>query len=70
MRARDRLRAPLPMGKTGGEMLSRLQLGKHALIVFYRPLEQAGYEVVLELEYASKAVLADAIQGRQSMRSE
>ena len=51
----ERLRAPLPMGKTGGEMLSRLQLGKHALIVFYRPLEQAGYEVVLELEYASKA---------------
>jgi hypothetical protein len=51
----ERLRAPLPMGRTGGEMLSRLQLGKHALIVFYRPLEQAGYEVVLELEYASKA---------------
>jgi hypothetical protein len=51
----ERLRAPLPMGKTGGEMLSRLQLGKHALIVFYRPLEQAGYEVMLELEYSSKA---------------
>lgn len=51
----ERLRAPLPMGRSGGEMLSRLQRGKHALIVFYRPLEQAGYEVVLELEYASKA---------------
>ena len=51
----ERLRAPLPMGRTGGEMLSRLQLGKQALIVFYRPLAQAGYEVVLELEYASKA---------------
>jgi len=51
----ERLRAPLPMGRAGGEMLSRLTLGKYALIVFYRPLEQAGYEVVLELEYASKA---------------
>jgi len=51
----ERLKAPLPLGRSGGEMLSRLQQGKYALIVYYRPLEQAGYEVVLELEYASRA---------------
>ena len=51
----DRLRAPMRMGKTGGQMISRLQQGRHALIVFYRPMDEAGFEVVLELEYASKA---------------
>ena len=50
----ERLRAPVSMGKTGGEMLSRLQQPPYALIVFYRP-SQDSFEVVLELEYSGKA---------------
>ncbi len=50
----ERLRAPVSMGKTGGEMLSRLQQAPYALIVFYRPSADS-FEVVLELEYSGKA---------------
>lgn len=48
----ERLKAPIPMGKTGGAMLSRLRQGPYALIVFYRGTEQ-GAEMLVELEYES-----------------
>ena len=48
----ERLKAPIPMGKAGGEMVSRLRQGPYALIVFYRGTEQ-GAELVVELEYES-----------------
>ena len=48
----ERLKAPIPMGRTGGAMLSRLRQGPYALIVFYRGTEQ-GAEMLVELEYES-----------------
>lgn len=48
----ERLKAPIPMGKTGGAMVSRLRQGPYALIVFYRGTEQ-GAEMLVELEYES-----------------
>ncbi len=50
----ERQRAPIPMGRTGGEMISRLSQEPHAFIVFYRPVEK-GAEAVLELEYSARA---------------
>ncbi|UCG73739.1 MAG: hypothetical protein JSV45_05030 [Chromatiales bacterium] len=48
----ERLRAPIPMGKAGGAMVSRLRNGPHALIVFYRGTAD-GAELAVELEYES-----------------
>ena len=48
----ERLKAPIPMGKAGGAMLSRLRQGPYALIVFYRGT-QDGAELAVELEYES-----------------
>jgi len=48
----ERLTAPIPMGKAGGAMLSRLRQGPYALIVFYRGTAK-GAEMLVELEYES-----------------
>jgi hypothetical protein len=48
----ERLRAPIPMGRTGGAMVSRLRKGPYALIVFYRGTAK-GAEVAEELEFES-----------------
>ena len=48
----ERLKAPVPMGKAGGAMISRLRQGPYALIVFYRGTD-AGAELAVELEFES-----------------
>ena len=48
----ERLKAPVPMGKAGGAMVSRLRRGPYALIVFYRGTN-AGAELAVEMEFES-----------------
>lgn len=55
----EHMPAPVPMGKGGGEMLSRLHQGPYALIVFYRSTEP-GAEMGVELEYESSSPMRKA----------
>lgn len=59
----ERLKAPIPMGKAGGAMLSRLRQGPYALIVFYKGTEQ-GAELAVELEYESASAERKAWKSR------
>ena len=50
----QRQKAPVPFGKQGGAMLSRLLKPPFALIVFYRETGD-GFVSIVELEYESKS---------------
>lgn len=59
----ERLKAPIPMGKAGGAMVSRLRQGPYALIVFYRGTEQ-GAELAVELEFESASAERKAFKAQ------
>jgi hypothetical protein len=59
----ERMSAPIPMPRTGGEMLSRLKQGPYALIVYYRGAAP-GAEMAVELEYDSGAPQRKAWKGQ------
>lgn len=48
------LKAPIPMGRQGGAMVSRQRQGPYALIVFYKSTNE-GAELVVELEFESSS---------------
>ena len=48
------LKAPIPMGRQGGAMVSRQRQGAYALIVFYKSTDD-GAELVVELEFESSS---------------
>lgn len=58
---------PLPMGRRGGELVSRQLQEPYALIVFYRGTD-AGAELVIELEFESASPAREA--WRQRLRRE
>jgi len=63
----DRLKAPIPMGKAGGAIVSRMQSGAYALIVYYKAVDDAA-QLVVELEYGASSPQKKA--WRQQLREE
>ena len=59
----ERLKAPIPMGKAGGAMVSRLRNGPYALIVFYHGTKE-GAELAVELEFESASAERKAFKAR------
>lgn len=59
----ERLKAPIPMGKAGGAMVSRLRNGPYALIVFYRGTDE-GAELAVELEFESASAERKAFKAQ------
>jgi hypothetical protein len=63
----DRLKAPIPMGKAGGAIVSRMQSGAYALIVYYKAVDDAA-QLVVELEYGGSS--AEKKAWRKQLREE